>query len=437
MIQRFFKDVVIYALPMFLARVVGLLLLPIYTRHLGPEDFGFVEFVAAASTILLLVLPLEINQAVGRLLPEADSDSRKYKIFTTALWFTVAAFGCFSLLIYVSRFKLFEVLNLSDSYNQYVALISMYFSILAIFNLIQVKFRFTNQAMTSVIINLTSVITNIALVLYFIRVDKLGLEQYFWSQIWSGFIGVTIGLVILNNQYKALPLFKYIDIHALRELLKYSFPIVLSSIGVALTVSVDKLIIGSSIGLKELGYYGAAMRLSAIVGLGFYVLSTAITPMVYREHDKPETKVFIARVFHLVSYCSIALLIVVIFFSKFLIVMFAGAQFYPASEYLFYLMLSAIVGGSYMFFLGMDIFKETKVLSKVNLTAGVLGTVTCVILVPAIGVWGAVTSAILANSARLSGYIYFSQRIYKIPVVLWRFVLPIIFLIIVDIFLKR
>ena len=71
MISRFIKDAIIYALPMFLAKSIGLILLPIYTQHLGPEDFGFVEFVAAASTMLLLILPLEINQAVARLLPEA------------------------------------------------------------------------------------------------------------------------------------------------------------------------------------------------------------------------------------------------------------------------------------------------------------------------------------------------------------------------------
>lgn len=57
MIYRFAKDALVYAL-LTAARAISLLLLPIYTREFGPTDFGFVEFEqAAASAILLLVLP--------------------------------------------------------------------------------------------------------------------------------------------------------------------------------------------------------------------------------------------------------------------------------------------------------------------------------------------------------------------------------------------
>ncbi|WP_019898708.1 oligosaccharide flippase family protein [Methylotenera mobilis] len=436
MIQRFFKDVVIYALPMFLARAAGLLLLPIYTRQLGPADFGFVEFIAATSTILLLVLPLEINQAVGRLLPEAENDRRKYKIITTALWFTLAVFGSFGVLVYLSRFQWLEILNLSSSYAQYTALICFHFLILAIVNLLQVKFRFTSQAKYSVTINMAIVVSNLALVLYFTSVNRLGVEQYFLSQILSGVVGILIGLGVLIKQYRTLPLFKNIDVQVLRELLKYSLPLVLSSIGVALTASIDRLMIGSNIGLVELGYYGAAVRLSTIVSLGFYVISSAMTPMVYGEHEKPETRVLIAKVFQITGYSSIALLIIVTFYSELIITLFAGVQFTAASKYLFYLMLSAVIAGSYMFFLGMDIYKKTTILSKINIISGVLGSVMCVALVPVFGVWGAIASTLLSNSLRISGYVFFSQRLYKVPVFLWHFSLAIIFLIIINILLK-
>ena len=359
MIQRFFKDVVIYALPMFLARAVGLLLLPIYTRQLGPTDFGFVEFVAAASAILLLVLPLEINQAVGRLLPEAKNNHEKYKTITTAFWFTLIAFIGFGALNYLIRFQLLDILNLPSTYAQYAILICLHFLVLALVNLLQVKFRFTSQAKSSVTINMSVVLSNLILVLYFSSVSQLGIQQYFLSQILSGLVGVLIGLIILKKQYGTFPVFKDGDVLVLKTLLKYSMPIVLSSIGIALTASVDRLMIGSNIGLVELGYYGAAMRLSAIVGLGFYVLSSAMTPVVYREHEKPETKIFIAKIFQLAAYSSIALLVIVTFYSKPIITLFAGDKFATAADYLFYLMLSAVLAGFYMFFLGMDIFKNS------------------------------------------------------------------------------
>lgn len=418
MIQRFFKDVVVYALPMFLARAVGLLLLPIYTRQLGPADFGFIEFVAAASAILLLVLPLEINQAVGRLLPEAKSNHEKYKMIATALWFTCTVFICFGFLIYLIRFQLLNILNLPSTYAQYAILICIHFLIQAIVNLLQIKFRFTSQAKSSVSINMSVVLSNLILVLYFSSTSQLGIQQYFLSQILSGLLGCVIGFVILSKQYGTFPSFKDSDISVLKILLKYSTPLVLSSIGIALTASVDRLMIGSNVGLEELGYYGAAVRLSAVVGLGFYVLSSAMTPVVYREYEKPETKVFIAKIFQLASYASLALLVAVTFYSKPIIILFVGNKFVAASDYLFYLMLSAVIAGFYMFFLGMDIFKKTKLLSKINLTSGLIGTAGCAVLVPIYGVWGAIASTLFANFVRILGYVHFSQRLYPIAFIL-------------------
>lgn len=416
MIRRFVKDMVIYALPMFLARAIGLLLLPIYTRQLGPTDFGFIEFVAATSAILLLILPLEINQAVGRLLPESNSAERLKRIISTSLWFTFFVFALFGCLIYLFRFQLLELVNLSNSYAQYVALVCGYFLTLAMINLLQVQFRFTSQAKASVTINMAVVLTNVVLVMYFVTFDKLGIEQYFLSQIVSGVVGASIGLAIFARKFRLLPFSSGIDKPILRELLSYSLPIVLSSIGVVLSGSVDRLMIGSYIGLTELGYYGVAIRLSAIVGLGCYVVSSAMTPMVYREHEKAETKALVAKVFQITTYFSIALLFVIIFYAQNIVILLAGNSFAKASNYVFYLVLSAIIANLYIFFLGMDIAKKTKLLSKINLFSGALGATGSVIFVPLLGVWGAIISTLIASIIRFAGYVYFSQKEYSIPI---------------------
>lgn len=435
MMRRFAKDAVIYALPMFLAKAIGLLLLPIYARQLGPTDFGFVEFVAAISAILLLVLPLEINQAVGRLLPESGNAERKRKIISSALWFTILVFGVFGSAVYLFRFQLLEVANLSSSYAQYAALVCTNFLIMAVINLLQVKFRFTSQAMSSVAINMTVVLTNLVLVLYFSTVDRLGIEQYFISQIVSGLLGVSVGLAVLIKKYGVS--FGGIDVPMLRELLDYSLPIVLSSIGVVLTGSIDRLMVGGYIGLTELGYYGVAARFAAIVGLGFYVISSAITPIVYREHEKAETKLLITRVFQVAVYSSVALLFVVAIFSEPIIILLAGDKFSKASDYVFYLILSAVVANLYIFFLGMDIAKKTKLLSKINLLSGMSGAIGCIIFVPLIGIWGAIISTLAANAARLTGYVYFSQRIYPVPIVFHWALTTAFALIILNLWLSR
>jgi len=414
MIRRFAKDAAIYALPMFLARAIGLILLPIYTRQLGPMDFGFVEFVAAASAILLLVLPLEINQAVARFLPESDDQSRQKNIISSALGFTIFAFSVFSGLVYLFRFQLLEIVNLPSQYAQYAALICVHFLVLAVVNLLQVQFRFASQAKSSVAINMAVVFTNLGLVLYFSAMGRLGIEQYFLSQIVAGLTGVSIGLLLLTKKYGAL--YGAIDFPILRELFKFSLPIVLSSIGVVLSSTVDRLMVGGYVGSTELGYYGVAARFAAIVGLGFYVISTAMTPIVYREHEKPETKKLIALIFNITIVALLSLLVLISVFANPIVVLIAGDKFEQASSLIFYLILSTVLSNLYIFFLGMDISKNTKLISKINLTSGSSGAIGSIIFVPLIGIWGAILSTLIANTARLSGYVYFSQSFYKIPV---------------------
>ncbi len=414
MIRNFVKDAVIYALPLFLAKAIGLLLLPIYTRQLGPTDFGFVEFVAAASVILLLALPLEINQAVARLLPESDSVDRQKIIISSTLWFTIGVFGVFGCVTYLFRFQLLDMVHLSGMYAQYAALVCLNFLVTAVINLLQVQFRFTSQAVPSVTINIAVVITNLVLVLYFAAAERLGIEQYFYSQIVSGLVGISVGLAMQTKKYGLL--YGMIDMPILRQLLSYSLPIVLSSIGVALSSGVDKIMVGGYIGLTELGYYGAAARIAAIVGLGFYIISSAIAPIVYREYEKEETRILIARVFQFTLYGAIVLLLIVAIYGKLLTIFVVGERFSKGSEYIFYLMLSVVIANLYIFFMGMDIRKNTKMLSKINLSAGLMGTIGCIILVPVIGIWGAIISTFAANTARLVIYVYFSQRLYPIPI---------------------
>lgn len=431
MIRRFVKDAIIYALPMFLARAVGLILLPIYTRELGPTDFGFIEFIAAASAILLLVLPLEINQAVARLLPESEDPVKQNKIFSSALWFITVVFFIFGMVVYACKFQILKLVNLPDSYAQYFGVVCVSFLISSLINLLQVQFRFTSQARSSVAINLTVVFINMLLVIYFSTVGRLGIEQFFWSQIISGLFGVIIGLVLVTRKYGQSLL--TLDALVLRELLKFSLPIVLSSVGVVLSGTVDKMMVGSYVGLTDLGYYGVAARFAAIVALGFYVISTAMTPIVYREHEKPETKKLIALIFNVTIVALLLLLAVVTMFAKPIIVLIAGDKFAQASNYIFYLMLSTILANLYIFFLGMDIAKNTKLLSKINLASGSFGALGSIIFVPIIGIWGAILSTLVANAARFSGYVYFSQKLYEIPVRLHWIVLAVALLLFLNV----
>jgi O-antigen/teichoic acid export membrane protein len=432
MMRSFTKDAIVYALPMFLARAIGLILLPIYTRELGPTDFGFIEFVAAASAIVAVIVPLEINQAVARFLPENNDRQQRIAILITAMSFTVSAISLFCAITYPFLGKVLSVLNMPHLYIQYFFAISGALLVTSSVNLLQVFFRFLSRAAASVTVNLTVVIVNALLVLYFAHYDKLGILQYFFSQIIAGLCGVAVSILMLSVEYSGVK--KRLDPKMLRELLTFSTPLVLSSFGMLLGATFDRLIIGAYVGLSELGSFGVAARLASIVGIGFYVVSTAMTPMVYRDHSTPEAKELIKKLFKLTIIGCLVLLAISSFFADSIVMLIAGNNYHGAKAYLFYILLSAIIGNLYVFFLGMDIAKNTRLISKINISAGLSGVLLSVATVPYFGVWGVIVSGALANLARLYAYIFYSQRLYFIPIKFRMGIFGFILIVMIDIF---
>jgi O-antigen/teichoic acid export membrane protein len=207
-----------------------------------------------------------------------------------------------------------------------------------------------------------------------------------------------------------------INTKVLGKLLMFSLPMVISSIGIVLIGVIDKLIIGSYVNLNELGHYGAAARIAAIVGSGFYAISLVMTPLVYREHKRPETKSLIAGILGLTTLIVATLLIFIYFYSEPIMRVIAGPSFEAGGKYIFCLTISAIFFHFYIFFLGMDISKNTKLMGKINFTSGVLNLLLLLLLFPLYGVWGIIVAGLIANLIRLLGYIYFSQKYYPISI---------------------
>jgi O-antigen/teichoic acid export membrane protein len=418
MMRRFARDAMLYSLPTLVARAVGILLLPIYARHLGPADLGFVEYVAAFAVFALLLIPLEINQAMARLLPESDDPERHRSIIYSTVAFTAWVFLGVSILAYLLRAPLFRAAGLPDRYLPYVPGVLLYLATLALVSTLQTQFRFLQNVTAAVTMNVAIIILNLVTVVAF-SLNGLTIGEYFISQTVSNAAGAVLALGFLARRFGRPWVVPRAPIT--REMLRYSTPILLSSFGVALSLGLDRILIGRYAGLTELGYYGVAARFGSIAAMAFTVTSSAMTPIVYRAHEDEATKRLVARLFHATAAFCIVVMALLSFFSLPLVTLLAGARFAPAAPFVFFLILSTSLSNMYIFFLGIDIAKDTRLISKINLSMGVISAIVSVVLIPLLGVWGAIVSAVIAAVVRLSLYVLFSQRLYRLPV---RLLLP-------------
>lgn len=376
---------------------------------------GFVEFVSAVSVFALLLIPLEINQAMARLLPENEDLVWRRDLIYSALAFTAWAFFAASMLIFALRYQILAISGIPPTYVQYMSLVLVHFAVLAWIAVLQVQFRFLDNAVAAVTMNVAIIAANLIFTIY-LSIDGLVLTEYFYSQIASNFMGAVLATVFIWRRLGRPYLFpRRLVTH---EMLSYSLPILVSSFGVALSLGLDRVLVARYAGLTDLGYYGVAAKFGAIAAIMLNVASSAMTPVVYRAHTDPATRVLIERLFHITIVCCIGVMIILTFFASDLVRFIAGDNFLPSGNYVFFLLLAATLSNLYIFFMGIDVAKNTRLIGRINLSMGIFSAVLSVSLIPRIGVWGAIISAVAAAALRLGLYIHFSQKLYRLKVAL-------------------
>src|SRR3982751_85695 len=81
----------IYGLGSIVARIVGVLLLPLYTRYLSPSDYGLIETLVALSAVLTAVVAQGMKSAFFWFYFDSAEPERRLLVIRTAFWYVLAA----------------------------------------------------------------------------------------------------------------------------------------------------------------------------------------------------------------------------------------------------------------------------------------------------------------------------------------------------------
>ena len=82
-----------YFISSVLTKGLSVLLLPIYTRYLSPEDFGVLQSLNSIAIFLPILLSCSLDSAIARYYHNLKHDNAKLAImFSTIFWF-VTVYG--------------------------------------------------------------------------------------------------------------------------------------------------------------------------------------------------------------------------------------------------------------------------------------------------------------------------------------------------------
>lgn len=409
------KHTSIYALGNITIKLVGILLIPLYTdpKYLSQEEFGALAVLEASAQIIISVLSMAMSQNLTRWYWDEKYSKDKNSIFFTSYSFLLLLLIPLAIILSVSADSL-SILLFND--NQYQELLQL--TIIA--SCIQIPNNITLtlvklQARSAFFSTLQLIKVTIILTLTLVGIIHLNMGL---KAIWlSALIGESLIFIILLPYNYRNSTFKF-DLKILKEMMSYGFPLMLASISGIILATVDRYMLSSMSGLENTAIYSLGYRIAnTLKTIITTSLTMALSPLKMQYINKPNNQRFYSKINTYTAFIFILGLLGVSLFSLEIIKTFTGSEAYweaysiiPIISYsLFFGLLKDNT------LIGLSITKRTKIIGTSIFITSLLNITLNYFLIPIWGIYG-------ASSATLFSQLFFflfisisSQKAYPIP----------------------
>ncbi len=414
MLKAFFRDSAVYGVAKALTGAITLLTLPIYTHALPPGQYGVIDMLASAAAVVHVSVALEIAQGVARYVnaPETSAFRRSYA--STALWFTVAAYSLFVFCALPLAPQISGMLLATNRYASEVRVAILLAWTTGLFYLLQAILRFEGLAARFAIVTLVYSVVSVGVTVFLLLIVHLGLVGLLVGQAIAGLIAAALALWFARQAVGA-----EFDSARCREMLTFSVPLVPSGVGVMLCLYVDRYAIARIMSVADLGLYAVGARLAAIIPVTLTGFQFALSPLIYRHHQDPETPKHLAILFRWFLLISLSLVMFLGVFAGELVRLVAPPSYIGARQVVFLLGAALLVSGVYAFFPGLWIGKHTRAIALISLVSGLLNLVLNFVLIPLTGLIGAAIATLASALVAAGAHFFLGQKLYPVPFA-WR-----------------
>lgn len=409
MLKIFLKNSLIYTVGHTLTSGIAIFLLPIYTRYLSPAEYGVIDMFMVVAAIINLTIALEITQGIARYYQEGKDDKEKREYTSSAFWFTVLVYLLFiSISIFFSDTFTFWLLEDVSKKNLYLLAV---FAITTngIFLFTQKQLRWQIQPKNTVKTALINVVVTASLTVYLMVIRDFKVESIFIGQIAGNIVGFLFAIIFARKSYG----FTFC-INKFKKMVSYSFPLVLSGIGVFIALYIDRIAIKDLLGLEKLGIYGVAYRFASVAFLVMAGFQQSLSPLVFKHYKEKKTRSDLSKIFNIFAIFSLTVVSGSILFSQELVILFTVKDYYSSAGIIAILVMAVFFSNMYIFAPGISIAKKTKLISLISVIAAIINTMLNYTLIPLLGLSGAAYATLISAIITFFLYIFFSLKYYPI-----------------------
>ena len=284
--KKLLSNTLILSIGTFSSKLLVYFLMPLYTAILSTEQYGTADLITNAANLLIPFCCIGITHGVFRF--AADSEENNKTVFSSGVSVLIVSSAIFLLLS--------PLLSLVSYFDGYAWLLTFYVISSNFHTLAKEYIRAKGHTKLYAFQGILGTALTIAFNLLFLIPMKLGVTGYVLSVAVADAVG-TLFLVIYAKLYKDFSL-KSVSKLKIYEMLKYSLPMMPTTIIWWVTNVSDRFIVTYICGSAENGLYSAAYKIPTIIALVAGVFNEAWQLSAISESgDREEVKEFFSAVF--------------------------------------------------------------------------------------------------------------------------------------------
>ncbi|MDO5635970.1 MAG: polysaccharide biosynthesis C-terminal domain-containing protein [Myroides sp.] len=425
--KNLFKTTLIYGIATVVPKMIGFFMTPYHTEWLPVGAYKDYTLIFSWMMFFNVVLTFGMETAFFRFYNKHDN---KKEVVNNTLWFLITVCTVFLGIVYLFKDSIdayFGIPSIVVGFLIWILILDTLAVIpFAVLRADQRPIKYSAVKILNVLINAGLTVLFLYTIPQYLKAHPTStISTYFISDFQVGYLFLAnimasaLTLVLLSKNYLQLKL-KF-DKKLLKEMLVYSFPVMIAGLAFVVNETFDKVFLDILLpkNFKDLGLasYGAIYKIGVFMVLFRMAYSLGIEPFFFsyaKNDDAPIKYAAITKYF--VIFGSTAMLFIVVFAD------FIKTFYVPKQEYWFameivpYIILANLLLGIYTnLSVWYKLQDKTKIGAYISIIGAVVTVLLNIILIPKIGLLGSAITTLIAYAVMMLISYFMGQKSYPIP----------------------
>lgn len=277
------SDVAVYGISSLLSQVIGLLLLPLYTRYLTPGDYYAIAMLTLVASLFGPLGNLGMVNAIFRRFNLDKREEERGRVLASALCSVVVSSTVLLVVGCIFAAPIAEAVDLDASLANLVRLSLLTAMATTCGAVALAILRADRRVKTTAVVNVAKLLVSAGCTIWLVVVEQMGVEGVVIGTLVGETTMMLVQFAVTLRAFRFAP-----DPATWRRLITYGLPFVphqLQALGMALF---GQYMVGRMLGDVEGGLYAIAVRFALPVAFVVNAVQAAWVPFKYQIHAEDE-----------------------------------------------------------------------------------------------------------------------------------------------------